>query len=125
MKLYLAYLLLITGSLWMTLPTVVITKPNPTSVKSTVSTARITPTAALERLFVSLKQWLGNYRKVLKKDASNYLGVFERGSVPMTVNFKPDGSIENFRMGCPVPNSTTVSQAPQDLQKLLANCPNR
>ncbi|AFY96447.1 hypothetical protein [Chamaesiphon minutus] len=247
MKIYLAYVLLITGSLWMTLPIVVVAKPNPTSVKPTVTTARITPTAALERLilapkldaswftpeflkaadknsdvntvqfqrdvslklgkmrygnyksvqpigddryriifdraepdaviaqfyidkfgriagislvekrnepnaaaqvaaqaavdrsfktnvgsngkpnqlFVSLKQWLGNYRKVLKKDASNYLGVFERGSVPVTVNFKPDGSIENFRMGCPVTQSTTVSQAPQQLQKLLANCPDR
>ncbi|WP_281261328.1 hypothetical protein [Chamaesiphon polymorphus] len=43
----------------------------------------------------------------------------------MTVNFKPDGSIENFRMGCPVTSSTTVSQAPQNLQKLLVNCSDR
>ncbi|PSB58831.1 hypothetical protein [Chamaesiphon polymorphus] len=55
MKLYLAYLLLITGSLWMTLPTVVIAKPNPTSVKPTVPTARIAPVAALERLILAPK----------------------------------------------------------------------
>jgi hypothetical protein len=75
------------------------------------------------QLFVSLKQWLVNYRKVIKQDASNYLGIFERGTVPVTVNFKPDGSIENFHMGCPATKSLDRRQAPSALQKLLENCP--
>ena len=75
-------------------------------------------------ILTSLKQWLGNYQKVLKIDATNYVGIFERGSAPVTINFKPDGSIENYRMGCPMTKSAARSQAPADLQKILADCPN-
>ncbi len=75
-------------------------------------------------ILTSLKQWLGNYQKVQKIDATNYVGIFERGSAPVTINFKPDGSIENYRMGCPITKSAAKSQAPADLQKILADCPN-
>ena len=75
-------------------------------------------------LLTSLNQWLGNYQKVQKIDATNYLGIFDRGSAPVTINFKPDGSIENYQMGCPVTKSASRSQAPANLQKLLADCPN-
>jgi hypothetical protein len=75
-------------------------------------------------ILTSLKQWLGNYQKVQKVDANNYIGVFDRGSAPVTINFKPDGSIENYQMGCPTTKSATRSQAPADLQKVLADCPN-
>jgi hypothetical protein len=74
-------------------------------------------------ILVSLKQWLGNYQKVKKVDATNYLGVFERGSAPVTINFKPDGSIENYSMGCPT-TKISLKQAPENLQKVLGNCPN-
>jgi hypothetical protein len=76
------------------------------------------------QLFISLKQWLGNYQKVEKQDASNYSGIFDRGSVPVTVNFKPDGSIESFGMGCPTTKSLSLSQAPTELQQRLSKCPN-
>jgi hypothetical protein len=76
------------------------------------------------QILTSLKQWLGNYQKVQKIDATNYVGIFERGSAPVTINFKPDGSIENYRMGCPITKSATRSQAPADLQKILVDCPN-
>jgi hypothetical protein len=76
------------------------------------------------QILTSLKQWLGNYQKVQKVDAANYVGIFERGSAPVTINFKPDGSIENYRMGCPITKSASKSQAPADLQKILADCPN-
>lgn len=75
-------------------------------------------------ILTSLKQWLGNYQKVQKVDGNNYMGIFERGSAPVTINFKPDGSIENYRMGCPITKSASRSQAPADLQKILADCPN-
>jgi hypothetical protein len=75
-------------------------------------------------ILTSLKQWLGKYQKVQKVDATNYLGIFDRGSAPVTINFKPDGSIENYRMGCPVTKSASRSQAQADLQKILADCPN-
>jgi hypothetical protein len=75
-------------------------------------------------ILTSLKQWLGNYQKVQKVDATNYLGIFDRGSAPVTINFKPDGSIENYQMGCPITKSATRSQAPADLQKILVGCPN-
>lgn len=74
-------------------------------------------------ILTSLKQWLGNYQKVQKVDPTNYVGIFDRGSAPVTINFKPDGSIENYQMGCPVTKSAK-SQAPANIQKLLANCPN-
>jgi hypothetical protein len=75
-------------------------------------------------ILTSLNQWLGNYQKVQKVDATNYVGIFDRGSAPVTINFKPDGSIENYQMGCPVTKSVSRSQAPADLQKVLADCPN-
>jgi hypothetical protein len=75
-------------------------------------------------ILTSLKQWLGNYQQVKKVDATNYLGIFDRGSAPVTINFKPDGSIENYQMGCPITKSASRSQAPADLQKVLADCPN-
>ncbi|WP_295615113.1 hypothetical protein [Chamaesiphon sp. GL140_3_metabinner_50] len=74
-------------------------------------------------ILTSLKQWLGNYQKVQKIDATDYVGIFERGSAPVTINFKPDGSIENYRMGCPT-TKLSRQQAPAALQKILANCPN-
>jgi hypothetical protein len=73
----------------------------------------------------SLKQWLGNYQKVQKVDSTNYLGIFERGSVPISIDFKSDGSIEKYGMTCPnVTKPLSLSQAPADLQKVLAPCPN-
>jgi hypothetical protein len=75
-------------------------------------------------ILTSLKQWLGNYQKVQKVDATNYLGIFDRGSAPVKINFKPDGSIENYQMGCPITKSALKSQAPADLQKILADCSN-
>jgi hypothetical protein len=75
-------------------------------------------------ILTSLKQWLGNYQKVQKVDGNNYVGIFDRGSAPVTINFKSDGSIENYQMGCPITKSATRSQAPADLQKVLADCPN-
>ncbi len=74
-------------------------------------------------ILTSLKQWLGNYQKVQKVDATNYLGIFARGSAPVMINFKPDGSIENYNMGCPTAQ-VSLKQAPADLQKVLATCPN-
>ena len=74
-------------------------------------------------ILTSLKQWLGNYQKVQKIDVTDYVGIFERGSAPVTINFKPDGSIENYKMGCPT-TKVSISQAPAALQKILANCPN-
>jgi hypothetical protein len=74
-------------------------------------------------LFVSLKQWLGNYQKVRKQDETTYVGIFDRGSMPLEVNFKPDGSIENYGVGCPV-TKLPLSQAHPDLQKIFSNCTN-
>jgi hypothetical protein len=74
-------------------------------------------------IMVSLKQWLGNYKKVQKVDGANYVGIFERGSAPVKINFKPDGTVESYGMGCPTTN-VSLKQAPADLQKVLATCPN-
>ncbi len=74
-------------------------------------------------ILTSLKQWLGNYQKVQKVDAANYVGIFDRGSAPVTINFKSDGSIENYQMGCPT-TKAAKNQAPANLQKILADCPN-
>jgi hypothetical protein len=74
------------------------------------------------QLFVSLKQWLGNYQKVQKQDATTYVGIFARGSMPLEVNFKPDGSIENYGVRCPM-TKIPLSQAHPDLQKIFSNCP--
>ena len=74
-------------------------------------------------ILTSLKQWLGNYQKVQKVDTANYVGIFDRGSAPVTINFKPDGSIENYSMSCPT-TKISLKQAPENLQKIFSNCPN-
>jgi hypothetical protein len=74
-------------------------------------------------IMVSLKQWLGNYQKVQKVDAANYVAIFDRGSAPVKINFKPDGTVESYGMGCPT-TKMSVKQASADLQKVLATCPN-
>lgn len=75
-------------------------------------------------IFASIKQWLGNYQKIQKVDATNYIGIFERGSIDISINFKPDGSIENYQLGCPTTKSLSLNQAPASIQKMFANCPN-
>jgi hypothetical protein len=106
-------------------------KPAPTAQ------AQVSAQAALDKSFktntrangenspilISLKQWLGNYQTVKKVGATNYLGIFERGSVPVTINFKPDGSIDAYGMNCPT-TKVSLKQAPASLQKVLEKCPN-
>jgi hypothetical protein len=75
------------------------------------------------QLFVSLKQWLGNYQKVKQQDETTYIGIFDRGSLPLEVNFKPDGSIENYMVRCPV-TKLPLNQSHPDLQKMFSSCPN-
>jgi hypothetical protein len=105
-------------------------KPEPTAQAQTVAEAALDRSfrnnvgsdGKPKQLFVSLKQWLGNYQKVRKVDANNYFGIFDQGSVPVTVNFKSDGSIENYGMSCPT-TKISLRQAPADLQKVLEKCP--
>lgn len=128
MKIYQVYLAIATSSLYLTMPTIAAANPQ----------AQINAKAALDRslrsntgsngkyqpLLASLKQWLGDYQKV-QPEGSNYSAIFERGTVPVTIKLKNDGSIEGYGMGCPiVPKSLSLSQAPSELQKLLSKCPN-
>jgi hypothetical protein len=77
------------------------------------------------QIVVNLKQWLGNYQKIQKKDGTSYLGIFDRGSVPINVQFNDNGSVKSYGMNCPTVNkSVSLTQAPPELQKLLSKCPN-
>jgi|GEM_PF-4276788 len=61
---------------------------------------------------------MGNYQKIQPK-GSNYLAIFDRGSVLVTVKFKDNGSIESLIFGCPISKSLSINDAPEDLRKAL------
>ncbi|WP_373546831.1 hypothetical protein [Chamaesiphon sp.] len=118
MKIYLAYLLLITGALWMTTPMATVANSNPAAM----STTTISPTAALERLIIAKKleaDWFtpafikgvgdvstiqfqrdvslklgtmryGNYKSVRSIGGDKYRIIFDRA--------EPDAVIAQFRI---------------------------
>ena len=117
MKVYLVYLLLITGSLWIA-PMATVAKPSPAAM----STTKISPTAALERLIIAKKleaNWFtpafikavgdlstiqfqrdvslklgsmryGNYKSVQPIGGDKYRIIFDRA--------EPDAVIAQFRI---------------------------
>lgn len=68
-------------------------------------------------------QWLGSYRGV-RQEKDRSIILFERGSVPVIVNFKENGEPKNIAVNeCPVA-SVPISQAPKDFREALSECPN-
>jgi hypothetical protein len=128
MKSYLVCLSVAINSMWMAMPIKILANPQ-TQVDAKVALERsiksnLGSNGEYQPLIVSLKQWLGNYQKI-QSEGSNYLAIFTRGSVPISVQFRDDRSIKSYGMGCPiVTKSLSVSQAHPDLQKLLSKCPN-
>ena len=127
MKKYSVCLLLINSSISMVIPTVAIAKPQQVDAKAALDRSmrsNLGSNGKYQPLLASLKQWMGKYQKI-QPEGSNYSAIFDRGSVPVTVRFKENGSIKNYGMGCPIVNkSLSLSQAPSELQKLLSKCPN-
>ena len=111
----------------MVIPTVAIAKPQQVDAKAALDRSmrsNLGSNGKYQPLLASLKQWMGKYQKI-QPEGSNYSAIFDRGSVPVTVRFKENGSIENYGMGCPIVNkSLSLSQSPSELQKLLSKCPN-
>jgi hypothetical protein len=70
---------------------------------------------------VSLKKWMGSYQRTLG-EGTNYVAIFDRGSVPLTIELKDSGDIKSVVFGCPVAKSLSLSDAPADLQKLWIKC---
>jgi hypothetical protein len=71
----------------------------------------------------SVVQWLGAYRAVQKQD-NYYLLVLAKGTLPVTMEFQPNGAPKFLSIvGCPV-TAVPVSKAPRQYQKaILAYCP--
>jgi hypothetical protein len=128
MKSYLVFLSVAINLMWMAMPIKILANPQ-TKVDAKVALDRsiksnLGSNGKYQPLIVNLKQWLGNYQKI-QSEGSNYLAIFDRGSVPISVQFRNDGSIESYGMGCPiVTKSLSVSQAHPNLKKLLSKCPN-
>jgi hypothetical protein len=78
----------------------------------------------LMMLKTSVTQWMGSYQGV-REEKDRYLILFERGSIPVTIQFRENGNPKSVSVvGCPV-TSAPVSQAPLQYRKvLLSNCPN-
>jgi hypothetical protein len=77
----------------------------------------------LLKLKATLTQWLGTYQTVKKED-NHYLMVFEKGTLPIEMKFKPNGNPKSLSVvGCPV-TSAPLSQAPRQYQQAIsAYCP--
>ena len=69
----------------------------------------------------SLKQWMGAYQRI-RKEGNIYIVIFDRGSLPIEVRFKANGSIEGVGFGCPVSKSLSLGDAPRDLQRSFSKC---
>jgi hypothetical protein len=72
-------------------------------------------------LAMSLKKWLGAYQRLLK-DGDNYTAVFDRASLPLTVESKENGDFKGFGIGCKSTSSLPMSEAPEEFRKLLLKC---
>jgi hypothetical protein len=72
-------------------------------------------------LLLSLKQWLGAYQRVLG-EGNNYTAIFDRGSLPLAVEFKDTGDLKTLVVGCPITKALSVSEAPIEIQKLTSRC---
>jgi hypothetical protein len=91
MKTDLAYLLLITGSLWITLPQVAVAKPQPTRIEQADPVRRISPAAALERLITAPKleaSWF----------TPEFLKAVDKNSDVNTVQFQRDVTLKLGKM---------------------------
>jgi hypothetical protein len=69
----------------------------------------------------SLKQWMGAYQRI-RKEGNIYIVIFDRGSLPIEVRFKANGSVEGVGFGCPVSKSLSLGDAPSDLQRSFSKC---
>jgi hypothetical protein len=76
-------------------------------------------------LQATLTQWLGAYQTVKKED-NHYLMIFEKGTLPIKMEFKPNGNPKSLSVvGCPV-TSGPLSQAPRQYQQAIsAYCKNK
>jgi hypothetical protein len=70
-----------------------------------------------------LQKWLGAYQRTVRDD-NNYVVVFDRASLQLLVDVKDNGSFKSFTIGCPVTKSLPLSDAPEDIQRLLSRCRN-
>ena len=126
MKIYFVDLLLINSSS-MAMPTVAIANPQQVDAKAALDRSmrsNLGSNGKYQPLLASLKQWMGDYQKI-QPEGSNYSAIFDRGSVPVSVKFKENGSIESYGMRCPiVTKSLALSKAPRDLPELLSKYPN-
>lgn len=75
------------------------------------------------QLRATVTQWLGDYQGVRAED-EYYSVLFERGSVPVTVQFRENGDPDSITVvDCPV-TSVPISQAPAEYRNILSSdCP--
>lgn len=68
-------------------------------------------------------EWLGSYQGVRKENDRSVI-MFEKGSVPVKVQFEENGDPKNITANeCPT-TSVPISQAPREYKKSLSHCPN-
>ncbi|MGB5960934.1 MAG: hypothetical protein WBG73_09780 [Coleofasciculaceae cyanobacterium] len=76
----------------------------------------------MSKLKAVVVQWLGSYQGVRAENGRSVI-LFERGTVPVRVEFKPNGEPQSIVANeCPV-TSVPISQAPREYQKALTECP--
>jgi hypothetical protein len=65
--------------------------------------------------------WLGNYQGVRAENGRSVIQ-FEQGSIPVTVNFRPNGEPDTVSGSeCPT-TSLRMSQAPREIQEAFPIC---
>jgi hypothetical protein len=76
-----------------------------------------------QALLASFKTWMGAYQRLISKDDNKFVAVFDRGSLPIEIRPKSNGSsIDNLSFGCPITKSLSMSSAPSNLQQALSKC---
>jgi hypothetical protein len=77
----------------------------------------------LMRVKAQVIQWLGSYQGVRQENDRSVI-LFERGSLPVTVQFEENGDPKNITANeCPT-TSVPIAQAPREYRKALSDCPN-
>ena len=79
--------------------------------------------AQTRSLVAGIRSWMGAYQG-LRKEGNDYLVMFERGQLPVSVRQNARGQINSVSFGCPRSRTLNLSQASKELRQVLSSCPN-
>ncbi len=79
--------------------------------------------AQIQSLVAGIRNWMGSYQG-LRRQGDDYLVMFERGELPVSVRQDARDQINSVSFGCPRSKSLNLNQASKELRQVFSPCPN-